>query len=95
LGLRTDTSARWLAMVDEHLDDVPIDHAHCEKKAAGVALNLIFSYVERTELVLSGGTQREDLVRYAYRPDLIVDSVASLCHDEPLLAAAEATAQVT
>ncbi len=51
LGLRTDTSARWLAMVDEHLDEVLIDHAHCEKKAAGVALNLIFSYVERTELV--------------------------------------------
>ena len=51
LGLRTDTSARWLATVDRHLDEVLIDHAHCEKKAAGVALNLIFSYVERTDLV--------------------------------------------
>ncbi len=51
LGLRTDTSTRWLAMVDEHLNEVLIDHAHCEKKAAGVALNLIFSYVERTDLV--------------------------------------------
>ena len=51
LGLRTETSARWLAMVDEHLSEVLIDHAHCEKKAAGVALNLIFSYVERTDLV--------------------------------------------
>ncbi|MGD9648192.1 MAG: tRNA-(ms[2]io[6]A)-hydroxylase [Pirellulales bacterium] len=50
LGLRTDTSQRWLATVDEHLDEVLIDHAHCEKKAAGVALNLIFSYVERTDL---------------------------------------------
>ena len=47
----------------------------------------------RTVLVLSGGTQREDLVRYAYRPDLIVDSVADLCDDEPLLAA-EAAAQM-
>lgn len=33
----------------------------------------------RTCLVLSGGTQREDLVRYAYRPDLVVDSIADLC----------------
>ena len=33
----------------------------------------------RTVLVLSGGTRREDLVRYAYRPDVIVDSVAELC----------------
>ena len=32
----------------------------------------------RTVLVLSGGTKREDLTRYAYRPDLIVDSIADL-----------------
>jgi len=32
----------------------------------------------RTVLVLSGGTRREDLVRYAYRPDLIVESIAEL-----------------
>jgi len=29
-------------------------------------------------LVLSGGTRREDLARYAYRPDVILDSVADL-----------------
>ena len=33
----------------------------------------------RTVLVLSGGTRAEDLVRYAYRPDLVVDSIADLC----------------
>jgi NagD protein len=32
----------------------------------------------RTVLVLSGGTRREDLARYAYRPDLVVDSIADL-----------------
>lgn len=31
-----------------------------------------------TVLVLSGGTQREDLPRYAYRPEIIVESVAEL-----------------
>ena len=36
----------------------------------------------RTVLVLSGGTRREDLVRYAYRPDLIVDSVAEFCQTD-------------
>jgi NagD protein len=34
----------------------------------------------QTILVLSGGTRREDLDRYAYRPDLIVDSIADLDH---------------
>lgn len=33
----------------------------------------------RTILVLSGGTKVEDLVRYAYRPDIVVDSIADLC----------------
>lgn len=36
----------------------------------------------RTVLVLSGGTRREDLARYSYRPDLVVDSIAALCQPE-------------
>ena len=50
LHLQTPTDPRWLAQVDAHLDQILIDHAHCEKKAAGTALNLIFHYVENREL---------------------------------------------
>lgn len=50
LHLQSPTNPRWLAQVDAHLDEVLIDHAHCEKKAAGTALNLIFHYVEDVEL---------------------------------------------
>ena len=32
----------------------------------------------RTILVLSGGTRREDLAPFAYRPDMVVDSIADL-----------------
>jgi len=32
----------------------------------------------RTILVLSGGTRREDLERFAYRPDIVVESIADL-----------------
>jgi NagD protein len=35
----------------------------------------------RTTLVLSGSTGREDLKRYAYRPDLVIDSLADLCDE--------------
>jgi NagD protein len=34
----------------------------------------------KTVLVLSGGTRLEDLSRYAYRPDKIVDSIDQLSH---------------
>jgi ribonucleotide monophosphatase NagD (HAD superfamily) len=37
-------------------------------------------------LVLSGGTRREDVEKYAYRPDLILNSIVEL--DIPCLAAA-------
>jgi tRNA-(ms[2]io[6]A)-hydroxylase len=50
LHLKAPTDASWLAQVDANLDEVLIDHAHCEKKAAGTALNLIFHYVEDIEL---------------------------------------------
>ena len=50
LSLKSDSPDRWLRQVDQHLDQILIDHAHCEKKAAGVAMNLIFAYVEHEEL---------------------------------------------
>lgn len=50
LSLQSASDARWLTQVDTHLDDILIDHAHCEKKAAGVAMNLLFSYVDHVPL---------------------------------------------
>lgn len=50
LHLKCDTPARWLEQVDTDLPSILIDHAHCEKKAAGTALNLIFAYVENRDL---------------------------------------------
>jgi tRNA-(ms[2]io[6]A)-hydroxylase len=50
LSLKSNTSPRWLAQVMPNLDLLLIDHAHCEKKAAGTAMNLIFAYVDRVEL---------------------------------------------
>jgi len=50
LHLKSLTADRWLAQVDESLAEMLIDHAHCEKKAAGTALNLIFAYVENLDL---------------------------------------------
>ena len=50
LSLKCDTDDRWLAQVDEDLESVLIDHAHCEKKAAGTAMNLIVAYVENEQL---------------------------------------------
>jgi tRNA-(ms[2]io[6]A)-hydroxylase len=50
LNLHSVSSERWLRQVTASLDELLIDHAHCEKKAAGSAMNLLFAYVEDTEL---------------------------------------------
>lgn len=50
LHLQSTSSERWLKQVDEHLDLILVDHAHCEQKAAGVAMGLMFDYVENEEL---------------------------------------------
>ncbi len=44
LTLKSETESRWLEQVDRDLPAILIDHAHCEKKAAGTAMNLIFAY---------------------------------------------------
>ena len=50
LSLKSQTGAAWLAQVDQDLESVLIDHAHCEKKAAGTAMSLIVAYVEHEQL---------------------------------------------
>src|SRR5262249_2071764 len=50
LGLCSQTGSDWLLQVDQYVEEILIDHAHCEKKAAGTAMNLIFAYVDRVEL---------------------------------------------
>ena len=50
LNLAAPTPERWLTQVSAHLEELLIDHAHCEKKAAGVAMNLLFAYVDQIEL---------------------------------------------
>lgn len=50
LHLAKSSPARWLSSIQNRLDLLLIDHAHCEKKAAGTAMNLLFAYVEDQEL---------------------------------------------
>lgn len=50
LNLHAPTSPNWFAKVANNLEELLLDHAHCEKKAAGVAMNLLFSYVDQPEL---------------------------------------------
>lgn len=63
--LACPTPDRW---VEGALTDIPLllqDHANCEKKAAGTAMNLLFRYSDRPELqVLLAQLVREEMLHY-------------------------------
>jgi tRNA 2-(methylsulfanyl)-N6-isopentenyladenosine37 hydroxylase len=49
--LQQPTSEAWVAQALANLDTILLDHSHCERKAAGVALNLMFRYPSSAKLV--------------------------------------------
>lgn len=42
--LQQPTQFAWVEQALGNLDEVLLDHSHCERKAAGVALNMMFRY---------------------------------------------------
>lgn len=59
------TPPEWLAAAVEHLDILLIDHANCEKKAASTAVNLLFRYSDRPELLTAmSQLAREELLHF-------------------------------
>lgn len=49
--LHTPTPTAWLDQAVDHKAELLIDHANCEKKAAGNAMSLLYRYVDRPELL--------------------------------------------
>ncbi|MBF5055540.1 tRNA-(ms(2)io(6)a)-hydroxylase [Alcanivorax sp. 521-1] len=59
------TPDAWIRWALAHPDILLIDHAHCEKKAASTALNLMFRYVDRPELLDNlSQLAREELLHF-------------------------------
>lgn len=51
LGLNLPTDPRWTNIAEKSLDEILIDHAYCEQKAASSCISLIVQYPEKSELV--------------------------------------------
>lgn len=50
-ALKQPTSSAWVEQAISNLDIILLDHSHCERKAAGVALNFMFAYPSNTKMV--------------------------------------------
>ncbi|MGC1217053.1 MAG: tRNA-(ms[2]io[6]A)-hydroxylase [Phormidesmis sp.] len=49
--LKTPTSQAWVAQAIANIDTILLDHAQCERKAAGTAIQMMSRYPSSTELV--------------------------------------------
>lgn len=72
LNLHSNTDPGWLEAAVLHPEELLLDHAHCEKKAAGTAMNLLFAYVDREELARDmAEIVREELSHFELVLDLL------------------------
>ena len=63
--LACKTPKAWVEAALENQDLLLIDHANCEKKAAATAMNLMYRYVDRTELLQKmSQLAREELLHF-------------------------------
>ncbi len=51
LGLILPTDPRWVNIAEMNIEDILVDHAYCEQKAASSCISLIVTYPEKSELV--------------------------------------------
>lgn len=49
--LQSATSEAWIEQAIANLDTILLDHSHCERKAAGIALKFMFQYPAKEKLV--------------------------------------------
>lgn len=51
MGLELPTDPRWVNIAEMNIEEILIDHAYCEQKAASTCISLIVQYPDREKLV--------------------------------------------
>lgn len=51
LHLKLPTDPRWVGIAEMQIEDILVDHAYCEQKAASSCISLILRFVDLDELV--------------------------------------------
>lgn len=51
LGLKLETDPRWVDIASKSIEEILVDHAFCEQKAASSGISLIVQFSDRQDLV--------------------------------------------
>lgn len=73
LGLKLPTDPRWVNIAEKNIEEILIDHAYCEQKAASTAISLIVSFPEFEDLVTKmTDLAQEEMSHFKMVHDLII-----------------------
>ena len=82
LGLKLPTDPRWVNIAEKNIDEILIDHAHCELKAASTANSLIMSFPEYSDLVTEMvGLVKEEMSHFKMVHERLLKRDVILGHD--------------
>ena len=82
LGLQLPTDPRWANIAEKNIEEILIDHAFCELKAASTAISLINSFPEYTELVQEMiKLVKEEMSHFKLVQDLLLEKGLELGRD--------------
>lgn len=74
LGLKLPTDPRWAEIAEKNIEEILIDHAWCEQKAASTAISLIVSFPEYSDLVREmTALAREEVAHFKMVHDKLLD----------------------
>jgi len=82
--LACKTPDAWLYAARDQLPVLIIDHANCEKKAAATAMNLLYRYIDKPELLrMLSQLAREELLHFEQVLDLMDQRKIDYTHVSP------------
>lgn len=82
LGLKLPTDPRWVNIVEKNIEEILIDHAWCEQKAASTAVSLIVTNPEYSDLVTAmTALVREEMAHFKMVHDIILERGYELGRD--------------
>jgi len=82
--LACKTPNTWLQSARDQLPVLIIDHANCEKKAAATAMNLLYRYIDKPELLrMLSQLAREELLHFEQVLDIMDERKIDYTHVSP------------
>ena len=82
LGLKLPTDPRWADIAAKNIEEILIDHAFCEQKAASTAISFIVTYPELSDLVEAmSALAKEEMSHFQLVHQKLIDRGLALGRD--------------